>query len=116
MRGVNCQVSRTGGRPTRVNLPTAKNVTPYILSHTLAKQVYARVSPAINNNKSREADTAVGVDWQALNAKWAILGVGSSASGGLLVRAIVKLFLFLLAPSAMKREQTLTNTNTGGVK
>eukprot|EP00965_Chrysotila_dentata_P261272 6214199-Pleurochrysis_carterae.AAC.1 len=33
--GVNCQVSRTGGRPTCVNLPNAKNVTQYNFSHTL---------------------------------------------------------------------------------
>eukprot|EP00965_Chrysotila_dentata_P048063 1594105-Pleurochrysis_carterae.AAC.2 len=40
MRGVNCQVCLIGGRPTRVNLPDAKNVMPDILSHTLAKQPY----------------------------------------------------------------------------
>eukprot|EP00965_Chrysotila_dentata_P033683 1121269-Pleurochrysis_carterae.AAC.1 len=55
MRGVNCQVSRTGGRPIRMNLPNTKSVTPYVLSHTLAKQVNARVSPAINKSSIARA-------------------------------------------------------------
>eukprot|EP00965_Chrysotila_dentata_P244840 6206201-Pleurochrysis_carterae.AAC.1 len=50
----------------------------------------------------------MGVDWQALIAKQAILGADSSASGGLLVGTIMKSFLISLAPNAIKHEETLT--------
>eukprot|EP00965_Chrysotila_dentata_P262512 6214591-Pleurochrysis_carterae.AAC.2 len=35
--GINCQVGHTGGRPTCRDSPNAKNITPNVLSHTLAK-------------------------------------------------------------------------------
>eukprot|EP00965_Chrysotila_dentata_P255898 6212371-Pleurochrysis_carterae.AAC.4 len=77
VRGINCQVGLTGGRPTRLNSPNTKSITPYVLSHAFTKQVHVaegNVSDQINQI-ARGRYCCEGT-WQALITKWAILVAG----------------------------------------